>query len=170
MGIMYIYVIVYFFVSSRRRHTRFALVTGVQTCALPLCLRSARSRCAGPIPAPRAESDRRRSVGRGRCRAPPRALRQRAQARRGRSRTTAAAARAPTGLRLHPRGREGALCLPSERLPQRHVERDTSVAGTGVERSAAPDAAGPAEDIIAQAEARPIAHAGKAGKANGTSA
>src|SRR3546814_1473120 len=27
---------VYFFVSSRRRHTRCALVTGVQTCALPI--------------------------------------------------------------------------------------------------------------------------------------
>src|SRR3546814_9159057 len=27
-----------FFVSSRRRHTRCALVTGVQTCALPICL------------------------------------------------------------------------------------------------------------------------------------
>src|SRR3546814_9700254 len=26
-----------FFFSSRRRHTRFALVTGVQTCALPIC-------------------------------------------------------------------------------------------------------------------------------------
>src|SRR3546814_5912591 len=26
------------FVSSRRRHTRCALVTGVQTCALPICL------------------------------------------------------------------------------------------------------------------------------------
>src|SRR3546814_18146665 len=26
----------YFFVSSRRRHTRCALVTGVQTCALPI--------------------------------------------------------------------------------------------------------------------------------------
>src|SRR3546814_6479111 len=26
-----------FFVSSRRRHTRCALVTGVQTCALPIC-------------------------------------------------------------------------------------------------------------------------------------
>src|SRR3546814_11898293 len=31
-----------FFFSSRRRHTRCALVTGVQTCALPICLRSAR--------------------------------------------------------------------------------------------------------------------------------
>src|SRR3546814_21028948 len=31
---------VYFFFSSRRRHTRCALGTGVQTCALPICLRS----------------------------------------------------------------------------------------------------------------------------------
>src|SRR3546814_6807203 len=32
-----------FFFSSRRRHTRCALVTGVQTCALPICLRTALS-------------------------------------------------------------------------------------------------------------------------------
>src|SRR3546814_6999260 len=31
---------VLFFVSSRRRHTRCALVTGVQTCALPIYYRS----------------------------------------------------------------------------------------------------------------------------------
>src|SRR3546814_14326305 len=30
------FVFVYFFFSSRRRHTRCALVTGVQTCALPI--------------------------------------------------------------------------------------------------------------------------------------
>src|SRR3546814_4481552 len=30
----------FFFFSSRRRHTRCALVTGVQTCALPICLRA----------------------------------------------------------------------------------------------------------------------------------
>src|SRR3546814_7758206 len=30
----------YFFFSSRRRHTRCALVTGVQTCALPIVRRS----------------------------------------------------------------------------------------------------------------------------------
>src|SRR3546814_5620598 len=30
------YVLLFFF-SSRRRHTRCALVTGVQTCALPIC-------------------------------------------------------------------------------------------------------------------------------------
>src|SRR3546814_3186128 len=37
----------FFFFSSRRRHTRCALVTGVQTCALPICeqrLRSAEPR------------------------------------------------------------------------------------------------------------------------------
>src|SRR3546814_3968783 len=31
-----LYYLVFFF-SSRRRHTRCALVTGVQTCALPIC-------------------------------------------------------------------------------------------------------------------------------------
>src|SRR3546814_7611769 len=44
---MYVFVVVsgsscfrsclFFFFSSRRRHTRCALVTGVQTCALPIC-------------------------------------------------------------------------------------------------------------------------------------
>src|SRR3546814_7506909 len=29
--------LIWFFFSSRRRHTRCALVTGVQTCALPIC-------------------------------------------------------------------------------------------------------------------------------------
>src|SRR3546814_8870975 len=33
---MMFFVFVYFFFSSRRRHTRCALVTGVQTCALPI--------------------------------------------------------------------------------------------------------------------------------------
>src|SRR3546814_2189706 len=31
--------VLFFFFSSRRRHTRCALVTGVQTCALPIYLR-----------------------------------------------------------------------------------------------------------------------------------
>src|SRR3546814_4801134 len=31
------FLILIFFFSSRRRHTRCALVTGVQTCALPIC-------------------------------------------------------------------------------------------------------------------------------------
>src|SRR3546814_12896833 len=30
--------VVYVFISSRRRHTSCALVTGVQTCALPICV------------------------------------------------------------------------------------------------------------------------------------
>src|SRR3546814_1191805 len=36
-------VIVVFFFSIRRRHTRCALVTGVQTCALPIFLRQGQS-------------------------------------------------------------------------------------------------------------------------------
>src|SRR3546814_6978124 len=32
----YLRYVVFFFFSSRRRHTRCALVTGVQTCALPI--------------------------------------------------------------------------------------------------------------------------------------
>src|SRR3546814_3297539 len=37
MCIVMIIVAVLFFFASRRRHTRCALVTGVQTCALPIC-------------------------------------------------------------------------------------------------------------------------------------
>src|SRR3546814_4019128 len=33
---VFLYVVFDFFFSSRRRHTRCALVTGVQTCALPI--------------------------------------------------------------------------------------------------------------------------------------
>src|SRR3546814_3793917 len=39
--------------TSRRRHTRFALVTGVQTCALPICARASMAR-------PRSRSGRMR--------------------------------------------------------------------------------------------------------------
>src|SRR3546814_8049492 len=34
--VVVLFVFVFFFFSSRRRHTRCALVTGVQTCALPI--------------------------------------------------------------------------------------------------------------------------------------
>src|SRR3546814_17130625 len=52
---------VLFFFSSRRRHTRGALVTGVQTCALPICASpcsppttwSTRSSCTKRLAAPR---------------------------------------------------------------------------------------------------------------------
>src|SRR3546814_3022728 len=43
-----IWLYIYFFFSSRRRHTRCALVTGVQTCALPISLPSIHSRKAPP--------------------------------------------------------------------------------------------------------------------------
>src|SRR3546814_2162239 len=33
---MFVSFVLFFFFSSRRRHTRCALVTGVQTCALPI--------------------------------------------------------------------------------------------------------------------------------------
>src|SRR3546814_14791945 len=36
----------FFFFSSRRRHTRCALVTGVQTCALPICIECVPWNCA----------------------------------------------------------------------------------------------------------------------------
>src|SRR3546814_4197649 len=38
-------VVLMFFFSSRRRHTICALVTGVQTCALPICIPHERSSC-----------------------------------------------------------------------------------------------------------------------------
>src|SRR3546814_2894167 len=39
---------VFFFFSSRRRHTRCALVTGVQTCALPISIRWMPTLMQGP--------------------------------------------------------------------------------------------------------------------------
>src|SRR3546814_3232709 len=45
--LVFVGVLYFFFFSSRRRHTRCALVTGVQTCALPISsLASARERLA----------------------------------------------------------------------------------------------------------------------------
>src|SRR3546814_10800239 len=35
---VFMFIFCFFFFSSRRRHTRCALVTGVQTCALPICV------------------------------------------------------------------------------------------------------------------------------------
>src|SRR3546814_2453087 len=43
--------LVFFFFSSRRRHTRCALVTGVQTCALPICAAGRAGSAAAPPPA-----------------------------------------------------------------------------------------------------------------------
>src|SRR3546814_1328979 len=45
-------VVILFFFSSRRRHTRCALVTGVQTCALPICAAFGKYISALPIVVP----------------------------------------------------------------------------------------------------------------------
>src|SRR3546814_3288834 len=50
--------VVCFFFSSRRRHTRCALVTGVQTCALPICA-ALHARNGGPFAARRSVQTRR---------------------------------------------------------------------------------------------------------------
>src|SRR3546814_2126131 len=65
-----------FFFSSRRRHTRCALVTGVQTCALPILRAHRPSRrsppppCRSPTPGRQAESGRAEpaEIGRASCR------------------------------------------------------------------------------------------------------
>src|SRR3546814_3717078 len=44
---MCVVMVIYFFFSSRRRHTRCALVTGVQTCALPIFLACAVTEAQG---------------------------------------------------------------------------------------------------------------------------
>src|SRR3546814_7593295 len=51
----------FFFFSSRRRHTRCALVTGVQTCALPISISARRWSAAS---ASTSNPERRRSRGR----------------------------------------------------------------------------------------------------------
>src|SRR3546814_16947408 len=57
-----------FFFSSRRRHTRCALVTGVQTCALPICAAFPARAGGAWLDASRDPSDgaRREPQGRGR--------------------------------------------------------------------------------------------------------
>src|SRR3546814_8371588 len=57
----------FFFFSSRRRHTRCALVTGVQTCALPIWDGEGRSRSAPFLP----HSSKRHPAWCGRASIPP---------------------------------------------------------------------------------------------------
>src|SRR3546814_13051304 len=47
----------FFFFSSRRRHTRCALVTGVQTCALPICVPAIGQHIVEEVAQPLAERD-----------------------------------------------------------------------------------------------------------------
>src|SRR3546814_20321166 len=70
------------FFSSRRRHTRCALVTGVQTCALPICSPALASKAMREhlhnaadrsgvrllIPAARTDDSTRVQIGRASCR------------------------------------------------------------------------------------------------------
>src|SRR3546814_2536819 len=60
-----------FFFSSRRRHTRCALVTGVQTCALPISLardaRTGGARSRGGAAASRRDGDVRSAFRGARC-------------------------------------------------------------------------------------------------------
>src|SRR3546814_2809772 len=71
----YFFLYSFFFFSSRRRHTRCALVTGVQTCALPICLgvEGVEGRGLSALPAARAlvarhQQGERRKIGRASCR------------------------------------------------------------------------------------------------------
>src|SRR3546814_11810290 len=81
-----------FFFSSRRRHTRCALVTGVQTCALPISRRHAALPVGPCRGAPRRRGTENRAGPSGgksvrrRPRRPPRALRGGARSRRARCR------------------------------------------------------------------------------------
>src|SRR3546814_3854050 len=49
----------FFFLSSRRRHTRCALVTGVQTCALPISARAISAIFTEVVIAPDADAEAR---------------------------------------------------------------------------------------------------------------
>src|SRR3546814_1893767 len=81
--VLFCFVYVFFFFSSRRRHTRCALVTGVQTCALPIYSRAASLMsdrvlftrlCSSPVALhtrldPRQQPGvRQREIGRASCR------------------------------------------------------------------------------------------------------
>src|SRR3546814_6543080 len=46
-----------FFFSSRRRHTRCALVTGVQTCARPILIAADKGAAPGAAPTPKPSGD-----------------------------------------------------------------------------------------------------------------
>src|SRR3546814_9896943 len=75
---VYVCLFVCFFFSSRRRHTRCALVTGVQTCALPISTctsqrrptsraRTTSRRCSAPPPKARPATPTAK-IGRASCR------------------------------------------------------------------------------------------------------
>src|SRR3546814_4125593 len=57
------YLLLVFFFSSRRRHTRCALVTGVQTCALPIFLPGDQDASSDRLAAPALRDDQHRAGG-----------------------------------------------------------------------------------------------------------
>src|SRR3546814_16119622 len=109
---MYVLIVYIFFFSSRRRHTRCALVTGVQTCALPI--------------------SGKRSAGRGvRRRATGRAMRKRRRRRapgsgtRGaRPRLSPAGPAAPHRARDRPFDPRARLSRPRRRSEERRVGKE----------------------------------------------
>src|SRR3546814_7330822 len=73
--LLFVFVVCFFFFSSRRRHTRCALVTGVQTCALPISDADPAKVCpqgfslnVEQIFAKTAQGKRHREIGRASCR------------------------------------------------------------------------------------------------------
>src|SRR3546814_3989656 len=91
----------FFFFAGRRRHTRCALVTGVQTCALPIWSRRRpagaagrrRWRAAGHAGA--VDAERREAVGRGSTRHLPEPRLANTERRRVETRLTLSCRRAP---------------------------------------------------------------------------
>src|SRR3546814_286443 len=110
-----------FFFSSRRRHTRCALVTGVQTCALPICSRRDQAAWAGVS---RRAFDQwyGRREDRDDCRR-PRAVKRLVHRRRSPARRDQRRAGAPC--------QTGAVARPGHRHRPRPAGHDRAFAGLG---------------------------------------
>src|SRR3546814_5263653 len=138
-------VLLLLFFSSRRRHTRCALVTGVQTCALPIRVLGGHHGVGGADP---AVHDARRALGRDAPAGAAGALGRRRPAAGSRYRTGLAAVRSsvphlalpvrgPAAVRADPAGFGGAV-RPGRVLPggRRH-HADADRAGAPVAAAAA---------------------------------
>src|SRR3546814_4146628 len=103
-------VILYFFFSSRRRHTRCALVTGVQTCALPIWLSSSETVEAGVVARP--------AISRTGAIAPPHRM---TRANQGRSARASGASAGPRTVILRP------PCTSARPRPERSEEHTSEL-------------------------------------------
>src|SRR3546814_477613 len=136
----YIWLFLFFFFSSRRRHTSCALWTGVQTCSLPIWLEVRRERPGGRSAERAAEldlqgQDRNRRIPDPRVRGDRLGLARPARPGAGDSRTRVRDARAGASLRHQEaagvqlgavdrgRARHVALLLPAHAGTERAVER-----------------------------------------------